>query len=344
MTQSVSARTASENFSIADITSSGDCTLFNGTTTGTVDIASNAGRSGMISIGNAASSGIINIDAGSSALHVVGAKTIVSNTLDSETPASPAFLFNNATGSVTLCRNMEGGIFSIGESLTRTGPIYLGHVSGTGKIVVADGTGIDLNSPVLKVPVEIKSYSGAFDQSLFDEKTSGGVTFCNNASRSGSLTIGNSLSSGPITVDAGSGVLTMRGTNYKDSNFTPSISDSSGNSGTVTIQRAIYSRVGSVIHCSVHVTLTSKGSMVAGDAVRIGGFPSTSSYIQTVSSVMGGTIFNGGPDGIYRLQFYQGNTYGVIRINHPPTSNNALMSVSQLGATGALEYNFSYHV
>ena len=332
MVQTLTARDVTEAFSIVDNTTTGNCTLFTGTTSGTVSIATDTTRTGAINIGNASSSGPVTIEAGGGVL-TFGGSTI---TID-PTPA----------GNIEMAPSITSGQTNISIGTGRTGAINIGNASSSGDITLDAGSGtasVRGVSVVLSEPVNAQSASADF--SLLDNLTSGAVTIDAGVSRTGAITVGNSSSSGIITIDAGSSALNLAGTNHVSGSWTPGMSDTTGNVANTTNPGGAasnrYVRFGNIVTCSISVSLTNKTGLTAGEVLRITGLPFAQAYASQ-GNPLHGPLLTGAGGNTYRLDHEASGTSCGMHKNDSVSVNGQIL-VSDVAASGLLKGTFTYFV
>jgi len=180
-------------------TTSGSFTMLTSQTTGTINIATNASRSGVINIGSA-----------SCALNITGTGTIKASKFDATVEGSNVTLFETiGSGDITFAGNQTGGDLIIGNKSTRTGTITIGattcatNITGTGTIK-ANAFDVVNNSTAV---------------TLFGTTTTGTCTILNNqtgvlnfanGTRSGNINFGTNCT-GTITIGNTGGTVNING-------------------------------------------------------------------------------------------------------------------------------------
>tara|TARA_R110002096_G_scaffold45640_2_gene122402 strand:- start:601 stop:1731 length:1131 start_codon:yes stop_codon:yes gene_type:complete len=376
MVQTLAARDITENISVYDTTTTGACTLFDGITSGTTHIATNGGRTGEIRIGNGGSSGVVVIDSGSSKLDlqggavtiqpanssilnisVVSARTGAINmgnssssgniTIDAGSStlnlrgANANIADTTTTGTCNLFTGVTSGPIIVASNSTRSGLLKIGDSSASGNIEIDSGSGA-LSIRGGSANIADSTTTGTCN--LFTGVTSGSVNIASGTSRTSAITVGNASSSGTISIDAGSSALNLSGNNYVTGSMSPGMEDSSGNSATITgASTGAYTQMGNVITGWFRMQYSSIASMVAGDKIRITGFP-IASLATHDGSVCDGFIFFGQASGNYRLEMIAGQTYANIKVNSSSTNVNVITSAIQTTSSPFLSCQFTYFV
>jgi hypothetical protein len=81
---------------------------------------------------------------------------------------------------------------------------------------------------------------------------------------------------------------------YEEGTFTPRIHDGTANSASTDINTGFYTKIGRHVHAQGHIRMTSKGSMTAGNIIRLDDFPftlNTSTNCRTVCNIGTGSNF-----------------------------------------------------
>ena len=192
---------------IFDIVGSGtNGTLFNTTTTGNIGIGSSQ-VGGVFNIANNASrSGAITMGSTGCVTNITGTGTIKANAFDVVGSGTNVTLFNTTTtGTIGIGNNQTNDILSIGTLGARTGAVNIGvagcavNITGTGTIkansfdVVSNGTAVTLFNTTTGGTIGIGS-----------SQVGGTFNIANNASRSGTITMG---STGCVTNITGTGTI-----------------------------------------------------------------------------------------------------------------------------------------
>ena len=128
---------------------------------------------------------------------------------------------------------------------------------------------------------------------------------------------------------------------YEEGTFTPRIHDGTANSASTDINTGFYTKIGRHVHVQGQIRMTSKGSMTAGNTIRLDDFPftlNTSTNCRTVCNIgtgnnfilTAGTYVNGyaGPSG----------TVAILR-KWDTTDGSSTVLVSDL--TDSTRFHFS---
>lgn len=214
--QTVNGLGGANNLSIASNVTTGTVNLGGGQTSGTLNIGTNTGRTGSLLIGNAASSGNIEVDAGTSSIVFRGGggitmdDTVSFDTHEGSTVGAPVRLADNTTtGNMQVFNSQTSGTMQLCISAARTGQIQIGNDSSSGDVFLRAGSGqLILNG---SGNINIGSTLSTQDMTLFSGQTSGTMQCAAAGTRTGPINIGNLNSSGDINIDAGSGALNLDG-------------------------------------------------------------------------------------------------------------------------------------
>ena len=110
------------------------------------------------------------------------------------------------TGDITIGTGMTSGTASMFSNASRNGSIAIGHPSSSGIISIDSGSSAtNLNSSTMTLNTD----TGPLTLAPADGQ---GLSLHGSTSRSGAITMGHASSTGAITIDAGTGQLTMNGT------------------------------------------------------------------------------------------------------------------------------------
>ncbi len=174
-------------------------------------------------------------------------------TVGTLSPALPVVSGGNGLATATL------GDITYGSG-TNTKANLAGNTTSTVNYFSQTGNGSVSAAPAWKTPTQVKT-----DLSLNNVENTALSTW---AGSSNITTLGNVASCVEMHTQ---GQLTCG--SLSTASFTPSLTDSSGNSFTGLTNEGTWFRLGAIRFVTVWIQWTGKGSAVAGDNVRIGGFP-----------------------------------------------------------------------
>ena len=127
---------------------------------------------------------------------------------------------------------------------------------------------------------------------------------------------------------------------YEEGTFTPILADnaSSSNAATMSVQEGFYTKIGNTVTIQIQIVWSSKGSMGAGNNVRIYGIPfnsksNSSGYFwpALISMSSGNTGFIAGQEG--------GGTAVTLELVNSPTTE---LSTSYVSTSGRLLIQYTY--
>jgi len=169
--------------------------------------------------------------------------------------------------------------------------------TATGINVIGSVTCDDLNVDGSYSDLKLKTSSGRLDLWLTDVDTTEGSTRIR--ADAGDLLFITGLNERARVTDDG---ITFNGDtaaanaldDYEEGTFTPRIHDGTANSASTDINTGFYTKIGRHVHAQGHIRMTSKGSMTAGNIIRLDDFPftlNTSTNCRTVCNIGTGSNF-----------------------------------------------------
>lgn len=231
------------------------------------------------------------IPKGSMAVQAASAVAITGGTIDGTpiggtTPAAGDFTTVDATGAVSI-----NGVTKVEPATTGTGVLEVRGYSGTGQIslIGTNGTKASQTATLLGDTIGIIrafSHNGAITSQTAYILVA--ATENHSASAKGSSISLATTPNGSTTTTAAltlqqdqsatfkNGLRLQSGQTlldqYDEGTFSVGVDDGAGNSATLS-SSCVYTRIGNEVSFRISITLSSKGSMTSGNAVRITGMP-----------------------------------------------------------------------
>ena len=221
---------------------------------------------------------------------------------------------------------------------------YTAFVSGsTSPGLVAAGT----QAALILVDTDISGNDGTFgitksgEETIINNLGNGSIKFFVNGSERAAF-----LADGGLTFNGDSGQVNALN-DYEEGSFTPTVTDTSGNTGSASEATGYYRKIGGLVHVELRLTNINTSGLTSTDDVRVASLPFThSSRTGTVQAIIGDIYHNHinlDYTGVLMGILGEGNDYFVI-VETRDTSGDHDILVSDLTSGSAdLLISFTYH-